>query len=92
MKIIDILNKKKPSVSFEVFPPKENSKLADVMNTVERLSRQKPDFISVTYGAGGELVPTHAKLPTIFKAGLALLPCAFNMRIVHFKRNQENNG
>ncbi len=53
MKIIDILNKKKPSVSFEVFPPKENSKLADVMNTVERLSRQKPDFISVTYGAGG---------------------------------------
>lgn len=53
MYIKDILKKGKPSVSFEIFPPKESSGLSSVMDTVEKLSASSPCFMSVTYGAGG---------------------------------------
>ena len=53
MKISDILSRGRPSVSFEVFPPKKDASFDPVKEAVERLSRQKPSFISVTYGAAG---------------------------------------
>ena len=53
MKIIDILNKKKPSVSFEVFPPKTDSTFGSVKTAVNEVAKLKPAFMSVTYGAGG---------------------------------------
>lgn len=53
MKITDILNQKKLSISFEIFPPKKDSSYDSVMNTALELSTLKPDFMSVTYGAGG---------------------------------------
>ncbi|MDR2090975.1 MAG: methylenetetrahydrofolate reductase [Clostridiales bacterium] len=52
MKIIDIIKSKKPTLSFEIFPPKEGV----VLNTdaiLSGLTALKPDFISVTSGAGG---------------------------------------
>ena len=53
MKISDILEKR-PTVSFEVFPPtKSNENISSVFETVEKVSKYKPDFISVTYGAMG---------------------------------------
>ncbi len=39
--------------SFEVFPPKKTSSIETIYETLEGLSDLKPDFISVTYGAGG---------------------------------------
>lgn len=53
MKIADILSGKKVSVSFEVFPPKKQDALESVTQTALELTSLKPDFISVTYGAGG---------------------------------------
>lgn len=53
MKIHDILTKRKLSVSFEVFPPKQDSAIDGVIRCTDELSRLNPDFISVTYGAGG---------------------------------------
>lgn len=53
MKIADILNSKKVSLSFEVFPPKKKEGLESIKNTAITLTRLKPDFISVTFGAGG---------------------------------------
>ncbi|MCH5187892.1 MAG: methylenetetrahydrofolate reductase [NAD(P)H] [Oscillospiraceae bacterium] len=53
MYISDILKSKKLTVSFEVFPPKKTEMFADVRKAVADLSALKPDFISVTYGAGG---------------------------------------
>ncbi len=53
MKIADILNSKKVSLSFEVFPPKKKEGLESIKNTAISLTRLKPDFISVTFGAGG---------------------------------------
>ena len=53
MSIADILNNKKVSLSFEVFPPKKKEALESIKNTALSLTEMKPDFISVTFGAGG---------------------------------------
>lgn len=53
MKIQDILQKRKLTVSFEIFPPKQDSGLESVIACTEELAVLEPDFISVTYGAGG---------------------------------------
>lgn len=53
MKISDILASGKPSVSFEIFPPKKDSPFAPVREAAARLALQKPSFMSVTYGASG---------------------------------------
>lgn len=47
------LFKKKTVLSFEIFPPKRTNPVGTIYDTVERLKDLKPDFISVTYGAGG---------------------------------------
>lgn len=53
MKIIDILNSSKPTLSFEVFPPKTDSAYASVEQAVEKIADLNPSYMSVTYGAGG---------------------------------------
>ncbi len=53
MKIINILNQEKPSLSFEVFPPKTDSAFDSVKSATETIARLRPSFMSVTYGAGG---------------------------------------
>lgn len=41
------------SLSFEVFPPKKDDEFENCYNVLDALSSLNPDFISVTYGAGG---------------------------------------
>ncbi|MBR5952114.1 MAG: methylenetetrahydrofolate reductase [Pseudobutyrivibrio sp.] len=41
------------SMSFEVFPPKKNDEFDNCYNVLDSLAKLNPDFISVTYGAGG---------------------------------------
>jgi methylenetetrahydrofolate reductase (NADPH) len=53
MKIRDMFKEKKPTISFEVFPPKSNFPIETIYDTIESLKDLNPDFISVTYGAGG---------------------------------------
>ena len=53
MKIIDIINGEKPSLSFEVFPPKTTDKYEIVSNAVKEIALLNPSYMSVTYGAGG---------------------------------------
>ncbi|MBQ2053715.1 MAG: methylenetetrahydrofolate reductase [Eubacterium sp.] len=53
MKISEIYKNKKRSLSFEIFPPKKDSQLEDIDDTLDVLSELHPDFISVTFGAGG---------------------------------------
>ena len=53
MKIKQILDTKKVTLSFEIFPPKKQDNLSSVIETAEKLSSLKPDFMSITYGAGG---------------------------------------
>jgi methylenetetrahydrofolate reductase (NADPH) len=53
MKIRDLFHKKKRTLSFEVFPPVREGNLESLYRTIDELKRLNPDFISVTYGAGG---------------------------------------
>ena len=53
MRITDVLANKPVTLSFEVFPPKTDDGYESVAQTVTALSALKPDYISVTYGAGG---------------------------------------
>lgn len=53
MKVIDILNSQKPTISLEVFPPKTDAVYASVEQAVEKIADLKPSYMSVTYGAGG---------------------------------------
>lgn len=51
---IDEILKTKRTLSFEVFPPKkEGAEREALYKTLDRLRKLSPDFISVTYGAGG---------------------------------------
>lgn len=45
--------KNKKSLSFEIFPPKKDNELKNIDETLAVLCELKPDFISVTFGAGG---------------------------------------
>ena len=53
MMISDIYKNKKRSLSFEIFPPKKDAELKNIDETLSILCELKPDFISVTFGAGG---------------------------------------
>ncbi len=53
MIIETLFEKKKPVLSFEIFPPKKEAELQNIDATLETLAKLHPDFISVTFGAGG---------------------------------------
>lgn len=53
MKIIDVINSGRPLLSMEVFPPKTSDTFETVKEATEKIALLKPDFMSVTYGAGG---------------------------------------
>lgn len=55
MRISEMFNNKKPVFSLEIFPPKKKANIDTIYNTVAELAVCKPDFISVTYGAGGNM-------------------------------------
>ncbi len=44
---------KEKTISFEVFPPKKDDDFASAFSVLDELGKLNPDFISVTYGAGG---------------------------------------
>lgn len=51
--IQNLFSRRKPTLSFEVFPPKKDGEFVSAFETLDELSTLHPDFISVTYGAGG---------------------------------------
>jgi methylenetetrahydrofolate reductase (NADPH) len=53
MKIVEMFKREKPVISFEIFPPKLDTPLETIYDSLEKFKELGPDFISVTYGAGG---------------------------------------
>lgn len=53
MLVREILEKQKLTVSFEFFPPKNETGWDDLFETISHLMPLKPSYVSVTYGAGG---------------------------------------
>lgn len=58
MKLSSLFRKGKTVLSFEVFPPKRTSPVETIYSTLSELKELSPDFISVTYGAGGNAADT----------------------------------
>ena len=58
MKIPELYNERKFVYSFEIFPPKKMDNIDKVYSTVDGLAHLEPDFISVTFGAGGKCKDT----------------------------------
>ena len=53
MDLCELFQQKKCVLSFEVFPPKKSSGVESIYRTLDELCALRPDFISVTFGAGG---------------------------------------
>ena len=102
MKLSNIL-KKQVTLSFEIFPPKRTGSIQTIYDTLDALHELSPDFISVTYGAGGS-GNSHAtcEIASAIKnqykiESLAHLPCAgltkedVLTQLENFKRNGIEN-
>ena len=53
MKLTELFKNDKLSLSFEVFPPKNDTAFESVKHATEEIAKLRPSFMSVTYGAGG---------------------------------------
>jgi methylenetetrahydrofolate reductase (NADPH) len=76
MFIRDLFRRRSPVVSFEIFPPKREYPLETVYTTVEALRDLGPDFISVTYGAGGSSRERTVDIAAAVKERWGLTPLA----------------
>ena len=79
MKISEILATNKLTLSFEVFPPKTSDAYEGVAAATNAIADLKPDFMSVTYGAGGSTQGYTTEIATNVKnrgvVSLAHLTC-----------------
>jgi methylenetetrahydrofolate reductase (NADPH) len=53
MRIDQVLNRGRPSISFEFFPPKNDAGFQALYKAIDELHPLHPSYVSVTYGAGG---------------------------------------
>ena len=76
MEISKILADKTPSISFEVFPPKQETNLAEVKAAAGAIAALKPSFMSVTYGAAGSTSKMTVEVAADIKNlhGVSVLP------------------
>lgn len=77
MSITELFSKKNTVFSFEVFPPKRTSPIDTIYQTLDELQGLHPDFISVTYGAGGNLADqSTCEIASIIKSKYHIEPLA----------------
>ena len=76
MKIKDILAEGRPTLSFEVFPPKTADAYESVEKAASKIAQLKPDFMSVTYGAGGGTSDYTVKIASTIKEEYGVTPLA----------------
>ena len=88
MKIINLFSEKKCVFSIEVFPPKQEASFDAMLQKLDALAALKPDFISVTYGAGGSAAGRGtADIADYLKNTLSVEPLA-HLTCVNSSRDQ----
>ncbi len=87
MFIKDIFANKKPVLSFEVFPPKQDSGLEAVLSAVKEMSSLPIDYMSVTYGAGGSNSKNTAQIASYLKDNLSIPSLAHLTCVANTKEN-----
>ena len=91
MKIRDILAAGKPTLSFEVFPPKTEDAYASVERAASEIAKLKPSFMSVTYGAGGGTSRYTVDIATTIKDQYGVTPLA-HLTCVSSTREKVHQG
>lgn len=74
--ISDLLKGDEPLLSVEFFPPKSEKSVDTLIETAQRINTVKPDFASITYGAGGSTRSLSADVSKRMKdeIGLNIMP------------------
>jgi methylenetetrahydrofolate reductase (NADPH) len=74
--ISELFAQRRPLRSLEFFPPKDEAGIDALRSTAAALTRMKPDFVSVTYGAGGTTRERTAQVSALLKAefGFTVMP------------------
>lgn len=74
--ISELFAQRRPLRSLEFFPPKDEAGVASLRATAEALQRINPDFVSVTYGAGGTTRDRTAQVSAMLKHdfGFTVMP------------------
>ena len=101
MKLTEIINSDRLSLSFEVFPPKTGDAFESVKAATEKIAKLNPSYMSVTYGAGGGNSAYALQIAENLKqkgvTPLAHLTCVsstkaeINARLTDFKNNGIEN-
>ena len=65
----------KPIFSVEFFPPKDEAGGKRMLQTAAQFEEHQPDFVSITYGAGGGTRPLRFAMPSYCKRSMALKSC-----------------
>ncbi len=76
MKIKDILSSKRPVFSFEVFPPRKEEQYESIRQKAKEVAALGPDFMSVTYGAGGGIGHYTTDIASFIKDECGVTPIA----------------
>ena len=76
MFIAEYLQRRRPSISFEFFPPKTDEGVENLMRTIKSLRILNPGFVSVTYGAGGSSRARTLEVVKRIKGELEIEPMA----------------
>lgn len=88
MQISSLFGKEKTVLSFEVFPPKRTSSIETIYTTLDELEGLHPDFISVTYGAGGNAGDTSTcDIASAIKQKYHIEPLA-HLTCVNYTKNE----
>jgi methylenetetrahydrofolate reductase (NADPH) len=74
--ISDLFAQNRPLRSLEFFPPKDDAGVEALRATAATLKRMNPDFVSVTYGAGGTTRDRTAQVSALLKSefGFTVMP------------------
>lgn len=74
--IAELFARGRPLRSLEFFPPKDDAGVAALRGTAEALRRMGPDFVSVTYGAGGTTRDRTAQVSALLRGefGFTVMP------------------
>src|SRR3989442_2340891 len=72
MRVSETFKLGRPVFSFEFFPPKSDQAARDLFKTIDQLQTLRPDFVTVTYGAGGSTRERTIELVTELKHRLRI--------------------
>ena len=90
MKIKDLYKEKETVFSFEIFPPNKNFSSEKLYDVIDELSTHNPDFISVTYGAGGTTKSGTVEMASYIKNKLNI-ESVTHLTCVGSKKNEIDN-